>query len=109
MMWRTFVKFISLNALVRIREFDLSLKMDISLLNRIIKSSIYNNNETNSNPMIDWKNLWRLPPPHCVLMFGWKCHKNDSPIRAIIKSKLNSIDELGPICGKEENSRQWML
>lgn len=58
----------------------------------------------NPNLIINWKALWRLPLPQRVLMFDWKCLKNAIPARAIIKSKINSIDDKCLICEKDEDS-----
>ena len=64
---------------------------------------IYIRNESNPNPIVNWKALWRLPLPQRVLMFSWKCLENPIPVKAIIKSKNNSTDDKCPICEKEDS------
>lgn len=59
--------------------------------------------EMNLNSPMDWNALWKLPLPQRVLLFGWKCLRNAIPIRAIIKSKSNSMSDLCPICEKQDS------
>lgn len=65
---------------------------------------ICSRNDANLVSMVNWKALWRLPLPQRVLLFGWKCLKNVVLVRTVVKSKISSLDDKCPICGKEEES-----
>ena len=54
--------------------------------------------------LVNQKDLWRFRLPQRVLIFGRKCFRNIILVRTIVKSKISSLHDTSPICGKEEDS-----
>lgn len=59
--------------------------------------------------MINWKALLRPPLPQRVLIFSWKCLRNDISVRTIVKSKNSTLDDKCRILGKVQDSIAMLL
>jgi ribonuclease HI len=56
-----------------------------------------------------WKNYWKLPLPHKVLIFGWKVINNGLATQVGKKSRSIVVDSTCTICGREDETIEHAL